>query len=72
MPVDNQRVLDLERLKGDVRWGGAVFGQALGQLSVYDERLRGHLQEREQAIYAEVESTISHIDALIDRLLRSG
>ena len=66
---DLQRVLELERIKAEIRVMGPLLAAALGRLSIYDVRLAEHWMGRETALINEIVSTERHIDCLINRAL---
>ena len=72
MTADLQRVLELERVKAEIRVMGPLVAAALGRLSIYDGRLAEHWRQREAAWMEEIASVERQIDGLIDRALGGG
>ena len=72
MTADLQRVLELERVKAEIRVMGPLVAAALGRLAIYDGRLAAHWLAREAAWMDEVASVERQIDGLIDRALGGG
>ena len=69
MSEDLQRVLELERIRAEVRVMGPLVAVALGRLSIYDGRLAEHWRKREADLLEEIASVERAIDRLVDRAI---